>query len=240
MHRLAALSGGQDLRPLWFCPKGLQKDALLFKNALLGPAAISLTPHRPEAPRRTAMTAQTALPSQPFRVATLASRKPTRFAFRPEAADRALIAAALGLLDLPALEMVGEIRPEGRRDLRLEARLTAQAVQACSVTLGPVPARVEEPVLRRYLAEYEAPRGDEVEITEDESEPLPDVIDVAAVAVEALALALPAWPRAPGAELGEAVFTEPGVAPLRQADLNPFAGLAGLAERLKNGDGTAE
>ena len=127
-HRVTALSGGQDLRPLWFCPKGLQKDALLFKNALLGPAVISPIPNRPNAPRRTAMTAQTALPSQPLRVATLSSRKPTRFAFRPQAADRALIAAALGLLDLPALELVGEIRPEGRRDLRLEARLTAQAV----------------------------------------------------------------------------------------------------------------
>ena len=186
------------------------------------------------------MTAQTALPSQPFHVATLASRKPTRFAFRPDGEARGLIAAALGLLDLPALELVGEIRPEGRRDLRLEARLTAQAVQACSVTLGPVPASVDEPVLRRYLSEFESPKGDEVEITEDESEPLPDVIDVAAVAIEALALALPPWPRAADAELGEAIFAEPGVAPLRQADLNPFAGLAGLAERLKKDAGDGE
>jgi uncharacterized metal-binding protein YceD (DUF177 family) len=184
--------------------------------------------------------APTALPSQPLRVATLASRKPTRFAFRPDGAARELIAAALGLLDLPALELVGEIRPEGRRDLRLEARLVAEAVQPCSVTLAPVPASVDEPVLRRYLADYAAPQGDEVEITEDESEPLPEVIDIAAVAVEALALALPAWPRAPGAELGEAVFAEPGVAPMRQADLNPFAGLAGLAERLKKDDGAGE
>ena len=103
-----------------------------------------------------------------------------------------------------------------------------------------MPAKVEEPVLRRYLADYAAPQGDEVEITEDESEPLPEVIDIAAVAVEALALALPAWPRAPGAELGEAVFAEPGVAPMRQADLNPFAGLASLAERLKKDDGAGE
>ncbi|NTT87402.1 YceD family protein [Tabrizicola fusiformis] len=188
----------------------------------------------------TQTAAPTALPSQPLRVATLASRKPTRFAFRPDGAAREMIAAALGLLDLPALELVGEIRPEGRRDLRLEARLVAEAVQPCSVTLAPVPAKVEEPVLRRYLADYAAPQGDEVEITEDESEPLPEVIDIAAVAVEALALALPAWPRAPGAELGEAVFAEPGVAPMRQADLNPFAGLASLAERLKKDDGAGE
>lgn len=174
-----------------------------------------------------------ALPSQPYRLATLPARKPLRFAFRPEAADRRLIAAALGLIELPALVLKGEIRPEGRRDFVLEAELQADAVQACSVTLAPVPAKLQEPVLRRYLADYAEPEGDEAEMPEEEVEPLPEVIDVAAVALEALALALPPYPRAPGAELGEAVFAAPGVAPLRQADLNPFAGLAGLAQQLK-------
>lgn len=174
-----------------------------------------------------------ALPSQPYRLAALPARKPLRFAFRPEAADRRLIAAALGLIDLPALVLKGEIRPEGRRDFVLEAELQADAVQACSVTLAPVPAKLQEPVLRRYLADYAEPEGDEAEMPGEDAEPLPEVIDVAAVALEALALALPPYPRAPGAELGEAVFAAPGVAPLRQADLNPFAGLAGLAQQLK-------
>lgn len=174
-----------------------------------------------------------ALPSQPYRLAALPARKPLRFAFRPEAADRRLIAAALGLIELPALVLKGEIRPEGRRDFVLEAELQADAVQACSVTLAPVPAKLQEPVLRRYLADYAEPEGNEAEMPGEEVEPLPEVIDVAAVALEALALALPPYPRAPGAELGEAVFAAPGVAPLRQADLNPFAGLAGLAQQLK-------
>ena len=183
------------------------------------------------------MTPDPQLPTQPLRVATLATRKPTRFAFRPDAEARGLIAAALGLLELPALEMTGEIRPEGRYDFRLEASLTARVVQPCVVTLAPVRATLAEPVLRRYLSQPDEPKADEVELSADDSEPLPDVIDIAAVAVEALALALPTWPRAPGAELGEVVHAPPGVEPLRQADLNPFAGLAGLAERLKKDDG---
>lgn len=186
------------------------------------------------------MAMETTLPAQPLRVATLSTRKPTHFAFRPEAGDRALIAAALGLLELPALEMTGLIRSEGRNDFRLEGALTAKVVQPCVVTLAPVRATIAEPVLRRYLAEVAEPKADEVELTEDDSEPLPEVIDIAAVAVEALALALPPWPRARGAELGEAVFAPPGVEPLRQADLNPFAGLAGLADRLKKDDGAKE
>lgn len=185
-------------------------------------------------------TPQTTLPAQPLRVATLATRKPTHFAFRPDAEARGLIAAALGLLDLPALEMTGQIRPEGRNDFRLEAALSARVVQPCVVTLAPVHATLAETVLRRYLSEVVEPKADEVELTEDDSEPLPEVIDIAAVAVEALALALPPWPRAKGAELGEAVFAPPGVEPLRQADLNPFAGLAGLAQQLKKDDGAKE
>ena len=91
---------------------------------------------------------------------------------------------------------------------------------------------------RRYLADMKVPEGDEVEMPEDDtSEPLPEVIDLSEVAAEALALALPEYPRAPGAELGEAVHAAPGVAPLTDAALKPFAGLASLAERLAAKDG---
>ena len=62
---------------------------------------------------------------------------------------------------------------------------------------------------------------------------MPESIDVAAIGIEALALALPLYPRARGAEFAEAVFAAPGVAPLKSEDLKPFAGLAALADKLK-------
>lgn len=174
-----------------------------------------------------------ALPSQPLRVAGLSHRKPTRFVFAPEAAARAAIAADLGLLALHRLTLTGELAPTGRADFDLRAELLAEAVQPCAITLAPVPARIAETVHRRFAAELSTPAGEEVEMTDDETDPLPEVIDIAAIAVEALALALPPYPRAPGAELGEAVFAAPGVAPLTEADLKPFSGLAGLAEKLR-------
>ena len=49
----------------------------------------------------------------------------------------------------------------------------------------------------------------------------------------ALVLALPEYPRSEGAELGEAIFTEAGLAPMKDEDARPFAGLAALKDQLK-------
>jgi uncharacterized metal-binding protein YceD (DUF177 family) len=169
------------------------------------------------------------LPSLPFRVVSIAGRSATHFKFMPDVAARKAIAASLDLIDLPQLVFEGDIRPSGKRDMVLTAKLSALAIQPCSVTLDPVRTRINEVVLRQYMADFETPKGEEVEIPEDDSvEALGEVIDAAAVAIEALALALPLYPRAEGVELGEVVVAPPDVAPLRDADLKPFAGLAKL------------
>lgn len=188
------------------------------------------------------MTSPTLPPvTLPFRVADLPNRKPTRFALSPEPAVRAAMAAELGLLGLPDFTLKGELRPVGRNDFELEARLDAVVVQPCSISLVPVTTRLSEDVRRRYDADYRDPEGDEVELPEDDTtEALPAVIDIGTVALEALALALPLYPRAPGAELAEAVFAAPGVTPIRDEDLRPFAGLAALKSKLEGGGGSGE
>ncbi|MDR0808350.1 MAG: DUF177 domain-containing protein [Gemmobacter sp.] len=171
-----------------------------------------------------------------LRVATLAARKPTRFDLRPEAGALALLADLLGITQVRELHFKGELRPQGRHDWMLEAELSAEVEQPCSVTLAPVVTRIRETVRRRFLADLPQPQGEEAEIPEDDTlEPLGETISPGAVAAEVLALALPLYPRAPGAALGEAVFAAPGVAPLRDEDLRPFAGLAGLAQKLGTG-----
>ncbi|NNK79430.1 MAG: DUF177 domain-containing protein, partial [Litoreibacter sp.] len=52
------------------------------------------------------------------------------------------------------------------------------------------------------------------------------------IALEALSLALPAYPRAEGAELGETVFSEPGTDPMSDEDAKPFAALAALKNKM--------
>jgi uncharacterized metal-binding protein YceD (DUF177 family) len=191
--------------------------------------------------RTTPMTNDATPPaSLSFRTTALSSRKPTRFALHPDAAGRAEMAQALDLIGLPRFDFRGELRPAGRHDVVLEARMIATVVQACSVTLAPVTAEIDEVVVRKYLSEFTYPEGEEAEMPEDDTtEPMPEVIDINDVAREALTLALPPYPRAPGVALGEAVFTAPGAAPLRDEDLKPFAGLAGLKDRLGGPKGDA-
>ena len=182
--------------------------------------------------------------THPLSVRALSSRKVTRFDLLPDRATRAALANHLGLLDLPFLQFRGELQPKGRSDFKLTAKLDAVVVQACSITLVPVTTRLSEMVERRYQADYAEPTGEEVELPKDDSaEPLPEHIDPGFVATEALTLALPLYPRAPGAGLGDAMFAPPGTAPLKDADLRPFAGLAALRATLAtpghdDGDGT--
>lgn len=174
--------------------------------------------------------------AHPFRIGALSPRKPTHFSLEPDAASRAEVARLLGITAVDRLSFKGAIRPVGRSDYELTGQLQATVVQPCVVTLDPVTTDIDEPVLRRYLADHAMPTDDEAEMPEDDTaEPLGEAIDPGAVMFEALALALPDYPRAPNAETGEYVHAEPGVAPLRDADLRPFAGLASLAEKLSGG-----
>ncbi len=174
--------------------------------------------------------------SMPLRTATLAGRKPVRFDLRPDAAQRGALARLLGISAIPALRLQGEVRLLGRSDLVLEAHLDATVIQPCVISLAPVTTKIGVPVLRRYLRDYAQPAEDEAEMPEDDtSEPLPDSIDPGAVMTEALALALPDYPRAPGAVCGEVAVAPPGAMPLGEAGLKPFAGLANLTKRLSGG-----
>lgn len=176
-----------------------------------------------------------AAPARPtrFRTGGLSPRKPTRFAYQPDSATREALARGLGLLALRKLDFTGQITPDGRDAMVLTGTLTAECDQPCIVTLAPVRARINEAVRRRFVAGLSQPDADEMEMPDDDTEePMPETIDIAEIAAEALMLALPLYPRAPGAELGSVVHAPEGVAPLADSDLKPFAGLAALAGRL--------
>ena len=172
-----------------------------------------------------------------LRLADLPSRKATQINYIPDAAVMAQLAAEMDLSALRKMRLEGTLQPLGNKDWRLDARLGATVVQPCVVTLEPVTTRIEELVLRQYLSDWQPPTEAEAEMDgDDTSEPLPDVIDIAEVAAEALSLALPRYPRIEGAELGETVFTKPGEEPLTDEDVKPFAGLAALKSKLENPD----
>ena len=174
-------------------------------------------------------------PQHPVRLADLEGRKDHQFQITPSATARAEIAAELDISGVKKLRFEGRLMPLGRKDWRLEAKIGATVVQPCVVTLEPVTTRIDEAVTRNYVADMAEPEPGEVEMPEDdETDPLPAVLDLAEVMIEALALALPHFPRAQNVSLGSIQVTEPGKAAMSDEDARPFAGLASLRKTLEN------
>lgn len=174
------------------------------------------------------------LPQKLIRMSDLKHRQPTPVSIEPDAAGRAAVAQDLGIVAVKKLRLSGTLTPLGKRDWQLDAVLGATVVQDCIITLTPVTTRIEEPFMRRYLSDMATPTLGEVEMPDDDTaEALPIDLDLAAVMIEALALALPPYPRAPGAEIGELSVTEPGALPFTDDRVKPFAGLAALRDRLQ-------
>ncbi len=177
--------------------------------------------------------------TDPLRVSRLTARKTYPITLAPDAAQRAQIAELLQIEALRKFRFDAELRPLGRTDWDLQGKLGATVVQLCAVTLAPVTTRIDEAVLRRFLADLPDPEGLEVEMPEDDTcEQLGAEIDISDIAIEALSLALPAFPRAPEAELspnGVLQYGPPGAAPLAESRPKPFAGLAILKGKLEQG-----
>jgi len=148
-------------------------------------------------------------------------------ALNPSPSERAGVAERLGLLELP--ELAADVLLErSRGDLVASGTLRARAVQACSVTGEPVTAEVHEAFELRFRESEPRAAGDEVELSEGELDVLPldgGTAELGEALADTLALALPPYPRAPGAEeaLREAgVRTEEEMEAERQA-ASPFA-----------------
>lgn len=172
-----------------------------------------------------------------LRVADLPQNRATAFHLRPNDAEKAAIAAALGIPGIRKLEFKGSLSAQGKSDWRLEAQLGATAEQTCVVTLEPVVTRIDQTVRRSFVADFAADLAEEVEMPEDDSvEALEAEIDLSRVMTEALALALPDYPRRDDASLDQSEFSEPGVTPMTDADTKPFAGLAQLKDKLEKGE----
>jgi uncharacterized metal-binding protein YceD (DUF177 family) len=153
------------------------------------------------------------------------------FDIAPTAAEAAALARLLGATALRRTRFAGRLTPAGG-GWQLDGKLGATVVQPCVVTLEPVTTRIDQPVRRAWLPP--AARRPPAEVVlladaEDEPEPLGDRIDLGLVATEALALAVPAYPRKPGAAL------RPSVAGAGDDRPQPFAALAALRGKLDDG-----
>jgi hypothetical protein len=155
-----------------------------------------------------------------------AGARASRFDLRASAPERASIARHLDLESVERLEADLSAAPwlDG---LTLSGRLEAEVGRICGVTLEPFVERVSEAVLARFLPpdSLHLPPDQAGEIVIDPSAEDPpeagedDGVDVGALVIELLALALDPFPRRP-----DAVFE----APATDAAPSPFSVLAAL------------
>ena len=174
------------------------------------------------------------VPSHPIALADIPKTRPRSFRFAPDADARREIAQLLDAQSVSKFLFEGQIENMDDGSVLLQGELGASVTQACVVTLGPVKTRIDSPVRRHFITDYSLEDVDHQILPEDDEnlEAMTDPIDVAAIAIEAVALALPDYPRADDAGLEKATFAEPGIQPLEDADLKPFASLEALREKL--------
>jgi uncharacterized metal-binding protein YceD (DUF177 family) len=156
-------------------------------------------------------------------------------------AERRALAERFDLLEVRALRGRGRLERRGA-ELVLRGLLEADVVQECVVSLEPVPARLRQPVERRYrlggmsgaARARLGPHGTVV-LDNDEVEVEPVIgreIDLGEAFAEELGLALEPYPRAAGASALDAGDLGPHVSvDSEDRPSQPFAALRQLQEK---------
>ena len=171
-------------------------------------------------------------------IADLKDGAENSFHFKLDSTICAQIADSLGILALRKVSFKGTLTTQGKRGWRLKAQAGATAQQACVVTLDRVNTRLDESVVLNYFPAVDDQATEiDIEMQEDTTqELLTREINLIAVLTEAIALALPTYPKSPSVTVGDARFTEPGKTPMSNEDAKPFASLAALKTTLAGQD----
>ena len=155
----------------------------------------------------------------------------------PTADELDAIANRLDLVSLDALSGNISIRPEIGREVSAQGKITADFTQNCVVSGDPVPQSITFDLVRRYsedASEFDdLEDGDDVigDPMDEGPDPIENgILDVGEAVVEELALQIPPYPRAPGAEFNDIVDD------IKDDELkpNPFAKLAALKKDLES------
>lgn len=186
------------------------------------PDLITRSPGNPQFPRLLTVAKLRDLTEFPFDIS-------------PTEAECAALARLMGAQAVRKLRLVGRLTPAAGGAWALGAELGATVVQTCVVSLEPVVTRLDLPVHRLFVRDA-APQAAEITLApldDDEIEPLGEGIDLGLVAIEALALGLPDYPRLEGATLAPVAVPPAGTEPMTEAEVKPFAALAALRDKLR-------
>ncbi len=175
--------------------------------------------------------------SRPISAAKL-SKTPATYSISATEAERAALVQRFGLLALDRLEAEVRLRRTGG-DIRLEAEFAADFVQACIVTLEPVPDQIAEDFVLIYRPGIDEDEADRLALENPEDEIIEPLmgesIDIGEAVAQQLSVAMDPYPRASGAlsasagpEFGGTEEASPDASTARR---NPFDVLATLKKQ---------
>jgi uncharacterized metal-binding protein YceD (DUF177 family) len=146
--------------------------------------------------------------------------------------ERAALAIRFDLVAIDRLEAEAECVREGDV-VNVTGTLSGDVTQSCVASGEPVPARINESFILRFVPDPSLDtQAEEVELSEEDCDVIGysgGGIDLGEAVAETMALALDPFPRSPTAE---AALRSAGV--LSEEDAGPFAALKGLKDKLKN------
>jgi len=183
------------------------------------------------------MTANSEL-SRPIRIKDLKKRI-TRLEVEASQAERRALAERFGLPDLASLTAAVSIERLARdRAVRVEGTLRARLTYMSVVSLEPFETAIEDRFSEVLISDAEIGHQTEVDLPPDDENM--GVIedggfDLGEVISQNLSLLLDEHPRKPGEEEApDGVVWKDGDA--EEEEENPFSVLAGIRDRLRNGD----
>lgn len=163
--------------------------------------------------------------ARPRAVATIG--RDVKLAIVAEPSEREALARRFDVLAIDRLEAELVLNGDGV-SVNATARVRADVTQRCVITALPVPTRIDQPFAIRFVPASAMPHADEVELSAEDCDTIDYVgesIDFGEAVAETLALALDAFPRAPGAD---AALKAAGVLREGEEAVGPFAALAAL------------
>ena len=173
-----------------------------------------------------------------IRFSEINQSKPFKFHLKLSNQKNSELTKKLGLLNIKKVSLKGILSPLSLDKWSLKAELRATVKQQCVISFKPVQTIVYETVNRTFspLASQDNNETDDdgtsPVIFDDTLQELNDEIDLAEIIFEELTLILPIYPKSEGEELGWYSTTEPGVEPLSDDNLKPFAELSEFKNRL--------
>lgn len=168
--------------------------------------------------------------SRTWRLDALGIDRAVEISAEPE--ERAALARRFDLQSLDTLSASATLHPTAG-GVEARGQLKAKAVQSCVITGDPVPARIDQPFVIRFVPEELAPVGEEIELDADDCDIVEhdgQVIDLGEAVAQTLGLALDPYPRSADAD---ARVKAAGI--MSEEEAGPFGALASLKDKLTKG-----